>query len=370
MIDNRQLLDELITQGDVRIARGSVLSQSPPLLPPDFSFDRVEGMLLGLAIGDALGNTSEGQTPAERQEKHGEIRHYLPNWYADNRPLGVPSDDTQLAFWTLEHLLENDGLVPQALAERFCQQPIYGIGSTVRRFLHAFKKDKVWYKAGQESAGNGALMRIAPVIIPHLAAPSAAMWADAVLAGMITHNDYASNAFCVAFCGLLWHFLGRDQIPAPGELLDMFCEVGLQLEGDQEYQPCFGSFKSSDTACKSTAQWVMHAYHNGWSTLKACNELGWGSGAYLLETMPSVLYILMLHGDDPEEAIIRAVNDTRDNDTVAAIVGAAVGALHGKSALPQRWLDGLLGRTVANDDGRIIELIAAAREKWGTGTSS
>ena len=37
-----------------------------------------------------------------------------------------------------------------------------------------------------------------------------------------------------------------------------------------------------------------------------------------------------------EEAIVRAVNDTRDNDTIAAIVGAAVGALHGKSALPDR----------------------------------
>jgi len=39
------------------------------------------------------------------------------------------------------------------------------------------------------------------------------------------------------------------------------------------------------------------------------------------------------------------VNDTRDNDTVAAIVGAAVGALHGKSALPARWIRNLLGRT-------------------------
>ncbi len=48
---------------------------------------------------------------------------------------------------------------------------------------------------------------------------------------------------------------------------------------------------------------------------------------------------------DTLEAIIRAVNDTWDNDTTAAIVGAAVGALHGRSALPQRWIDGLLGRT-------------------------
>ncbi len=67
---------------------------------------------------------------------------------------------------------------------------------------------------------------------------------------------------------------------------------------------------------------------------------------------------------DPEEAIVRAVNDTRDNDTVAAIVGAAVGALHGAEALPKRWRDGLLGRTGADDDRRVFELMDRALERW------
>ncbi|MBW1753662.1 MAG: ADP-ribosylglycohydrolase family protein, partial [Deltaproteobacteria bacterium] len=41
--------------------------------------------------------------------------------------------------------------------------------------------------------------------------------------------------------------------------------------------------------------------------------------------IPSVIYILMKHGHQLDEAIIRAVNDTKDNDTVAAIVGATFG---------------------------------------------
>ena len=57
--------------------------------------------------------------------------------------------------------------------------------------------------------------------------------------------------------------------------------------------------------------------------------------------------------NDPEEAILRAVNDTHDNDTIAAIVGAAVGALHGAVRFPLRWRRHLLGRTGANDDGRV-----------------
>ena len=50
---------------------------------------------------------------------------------------------------------------------------------------------------------------------------------------------------------------------------------------------------------------------------------------------------------------LRRRDRPRDNDTVAAIVGAAVGALHGASALPTAWMDDLSGRTGA--DGRTPE---------------
>ena len=68
----------------------------------------------------------------------------------------------------------------------------------------------------------------------------------------------------------------------------------------------------------------------------------------------------MKHGQNMEEAIVSAVNDTNDNDTIAAIVGAAVGALHGKRAIPERWLKNLLGRTSYTDDGRVFELLRKA----------
>ena len=61
---------------------------------------------------------------------------------------------------------------------------------------------------------------------------------------------------------------------------------------------------------------------------------------------------------------VRAVNDTKDNDTVAAIVGAAVGALHGKSGLPERWVAGLTGRTAERDDGQIQRLVLESKRVW------
>jgi ADP-ribosylglycohydrolase len=73
----------------------------------------------------------------------------------------------------------------------------------------------------------------------------------------------------------------------------------------------------------------------------------------------------MKHGRDLEEAIVRAVNDTWDNDTTAAIIGAAVGALHGKRAIPERWLKNLLGRTSYTDDGRVFGLLKEAGGMWG-----
>jgi ADP-ribosyl-[dinitrogen reductase] hydrolase len=78
-----------------------------------------------------------------------------------------------------------------------------------------------------------------------------------------------------------------------------------------------------------------------------------------------VLFIFARHAHDPEEAIVRAVNDTWDNDTIAAIVGAAAGALHGRHALPAHWIEGLLGRTRADDDGHVFELIDTARARFG-----
>ena len=71
----------------------------------------------------------------------------------------------------------------------------------------------------------------------------------------------------------------------------------------------------------------------------------------------SVLLVLSRYAADPEAAILRAVNDTRDNDTVAAVVGAAVGALHGESALRPEWKRDLLGRTIEDDDAALFRLL-------------
>ena len=56
----RAMLTLMIAQGRLRLPRGALAALGVPLPLGRVPFDRVEGMLLGLAIGDSLGNTTEG----------------------------------------------------------------------------------------------------------------------------------------------------------------------------------------------------------------------------------------------------------------------------------------------------------------------
>lgn len=359
MRDNVALLRDLVARGVARLTWGSIFSHPVPPKPPEFDFAKVEGMLLGLAIGDALGFPTESRFPRERKALHGEVRDYL-----DGR--GYPSDDTQLTFWTLEQLLEDGELVPEHLARRFTQGRIFGLGDTVRGFLRCFKDEgRPWWACGQHSAGNGALMRIAPVLVPHLRRGGTALWADTALATMVTHNDPLAFSTSLAFVAMLWELLDRRTPPAPTWWLATYLSIGREVEGEAVYTPRGGHWLGyRGPAWRYVEQVLSWALEENLTVREACRA--WYSGAYLLETWPCVLYILMRHAGDPEEALVRAVNDTKDNDTIAALVGAAMGALYGRAAFPQRWVAELSGRTREDDDGRIFELVAQARATfWG-----
>ena len=77
MIDNLGLINDLLAKHRIRMRNSEVFNISPPHLPVSFTFEKVEGMLLGLAVGDALGYPTEGKKPGDRYSKYGEIRDYI-----------------------------------------------------------------------------------------------------------------------------------------------------------------------------------------------------------------------------------------------------------------------------------------------------
>lgn len=357
-MNNKIIFDELFKAGKINI-RNSDLFNTPVKTKENINFDRIEGMILGVAVGDGLGNTSESMLPADRRAIHGEITDYLTNRYSDKK--GVPSDDTQFTAWTLEQVLKDGCYNPENVAAAFNGKKIFGLGKTVKEFLINSKKGKKWYEAGPDSAGNGSLMRISPIILPHLKNDSGNLWIDTALCSMTTHNDSVAIASCLALVNLIWNVMDMEKAPEPMYWLDKFIETLKEFEIREDYNPrCIPNIGYRGTLWGYLDKVVRNAYNENLSVLDACNR--WFSGAYLFETVPCVIYILMKHGDNFEDAIIRAVNDTSDNDTTAAIVGSVLGALHGKSAIPQRWLDNLTGRTADSDDGKIFEILSATEE--------
>jgi len=111
----------------------------------DLGVARQPAVMLGLAVGDALGNTTEGLLPQQRMSHYGEIRNYLPNSHAQGAAIGLPSNDTQMAFWTLQQMLADGGFNPEHVARRFCRDRIFGIGSTVKDFIRNYHSGMVWH---------------------------------------------------------------------------------------------------------------------------------------------------------------------------------------------------------------------------------
>lgn len=363
MIDNISLFSKLLDDGSIRIHDSPLFHEPLTPLPSEFSFDRIEGMLLGVAIGDALGAPTEGLETHDRHLKYGPVRDYIPYIQSGGMPVGVPTDDTQLTFWTLEQLIQDNGLIPDNLARSFCKHRIIGLGSTVHEFIRNYKdRGKPWYACGSDSLGNGALMRISPLLLPYLIKPHVSLYADTALDGMMTHNSYASNATCVAFIHIFWQLLTMSSAPQPKWWHETYCRLARELEKETSYQPPAlpGSFRGS--LWKYVEMKVTDGLKRNLTTAEFNSELGYGFDLFV--TVPAVLYILARHANNSEEAITRAVNDTVDNDSAGAIVGAAVGALHGTGGLPGRWIKDLTGRTHGSNNGHVFKLIQLAKNRF------
>ena len=375
MSESSSILADLFSRRAIQLREDPFLRsvpEAPDLMGPSL-WNRVEGMMLGLAIGDALGGPSEGLLPAKRRTRFGvpaggDIRDYHSARGGEEGrrakdARGYPSDDTQMAFWTLDQINQDRTFEPAHVAARFCRHEIFGIGQTVASFRRNMKQGKHWSESGPSSAGNGALMRIAPMLIPHLRTPSPGLWSDTALSAMLTHNDTGSIAACVAYIDILWRLLSMSEAPPARWYLERYGEIASRLETGTGYAPRGGAYGGyRGPMWKFVVERVGHALDSEQQTVEACNS--WYSGAYLLETLPCVFLILCRYGHDPEEAIVRAVNDTKDNDTAAAIVGAAVGALYGRAGLPERWIENLTGRTGRKDDRKVFEILHRAHDLW------
>jgi ADP-ribosyl-[dinitrogen reductase] hydrolase len=282
--------------------------------------DRAEGVLLGLACGDALGRPVEFRSPAAIEHEHGTLTEMV-GYGTWGQPAGTITDDTEQALCIARSLAERSEFDPADVAARFVgwyETDPFDIGNMTRQSLRKLKQGTAWDEAGREvweasveggNAGNGSVMRCPPLAIAYTDDPSSLVRTSQE-SSVITHADPRCTYGCAVLNLTIARVLRGESDPlasaldvvredAPAELVSALEPVarGAELESLQ------------------TSGYVVH-------TLQTALHDG-------------------LEADDAETGIVTTVNRGGDTDTIGAVTGAVVGARFGASALPERWLSEL-----------------------------
>src|SRR5882724_9863884 len=290
------------------------------------SEQRLAGVLLGTAVGDALGLPMENLSPERiRRRWQGPLRMRLIFGY------GMVSDDTEHTLMVAQALLShpNEPIAFQcALAWKlrwwFASLP-GGVGlATAKACL------RLWIgfpanKAAVESAGSGPAMRSA--ILGAFFVDEPGTRREFVLASSrLTHRSWQSDtaALAVAEAATLASKMGGT--PEIGRILSTLRE--LSTEG--EWQTRLSKMEACLNAGDSVADFVRRI------------GLKNGVTGYSLHVVPVAIYAWLRHAGDFRAALVAAMECGGDTDTVGAIVGALLGVSLGTNEIPQEWRDGLI----------------------------
>jgi ADP-ribosyl-[dinitrogen reductase] hydrolase len=275
--------------------------------------ERAIGSLLGLAVGDALGTTLEFLRRDSRprltgMEGGGPFRLEPGQW----------TDDTSMAMALADSLITCDGLDELDLMTRFVSWTddgayssngrCFDIGGTVRAALTRFKMsgDPIAGSTDPQSAGNGSLMRLAPVAIRYWDNETSRRDA-AARQSRTTHGAPEAVDACVAFADML-----ADAIAGKPS-----SEVLRDRLGDPPY--------AGQIAAIMAGRWRGQPR----STIR--------SSGYVADSLEAAIWCVARTGAFAE-AVLHAANLGDDADTVAAIAGQLAGALYGYRAIPNSWL--------------------------------
>lgn len=285
--------------------------------------DRVAGVLVGLAVGDALGAPYEFQIPGpqEPQMVGGGIGPWEP---------GEWTDDTQQAI-CIAQAAAGRRLDPLAVGERllewFRADP-KDVGVHTRQVLSqarggaelaAIAADVHALRPGN-SAGNGSLMRTAPVALAHLG-DDAAIARQARAISSLTHADPLCGDACVLWCVAIDRAVREERLDG--------IDDGLTLLP--------GSTRNR------WAHWIAEARRD-----PPARFVPNGYVVTALQTaLAAIEHTARAATDGPEHhvrlALQAAIAAGHDTDTVGAITGALVGARWGARAFPTSWVEPLHG---------------------------
>lgn len=296
------------------------------------SLERYRGSLLGLAAGDTLGAPLEGLppgsfAPVEDMTVYG--AHGLPPDY-------YWTDDTSMALCLAESLVESNGFDPVDQLERYVRWfregylsstgECFGIGNTTRESLLRFEASGEPYPGSTDpnKAGNGSIMRLAPVPLFYASDPRKAVERSAQ-SSRTTHEAGNAVHACRYFGALI---RGAANGAGKEELLS------------ERYGPSPGYWEENPLVPE------IEEVARGSFKHKEPPEIK-GSG-YVVRSLEAALWAFY-KSDSFEEGCLMAVNLGDDADTTAAIYGQLAGAFYGEGSIPERWLAKLAYRRLIED---------------------
>ena len=264
--------------------------------------DRYWACLVAGAIGDALGRPAEGRWRADLHQRWPRgLRDYQP-WRAyRSGPVGTFTDDTQLTIVVARWLVEmghgdlEAGLLAEAI--ELWGETGRGIGHATHEALERMRSGRPWWESGVASAGNGAAMRAAPYALRFAGEPDRLRYSAAL--GSVPDRELPS--------------LAHRETGERRTLVERIEEVGEMLGRPED-------------------EVLEHIYN----------------GAFVLETTPMVLSLLLTYGNDPTEALVNAVMGGRDADSIAAMLETCSALCTGPRRSP-RWR----GENLEEHDGLV-----------------
>lgn len=284
--------------------------------------DRVAGTLVGMATGDALGAGYEFARPPF------DTIDMIGGGLGDFAP-GEWTDDTSMAVCIAEVLAEGD-LDLVAISARFlawARSNPPDIGISTRRVLAdasdagdvAAAAARYYAQHPRGAAGNGALMRTAPVALAYLGDDGALAEAARAVAAL-THADPLAGDSCVLWCVAIDRAIREHRLDGAEDGLEL-----LPPERREHWREALAAAVEQPLATFADNGFTVTALQAAYAAVQQTPIPATSSEGHL---------------GDALEAAIRIGNDT---DTVAAIAGSLLGANWGASAVDERWRSMLHG---------------------------
>lgn len=272
--------------------------------------DRAQGCLLGQLAGDALGSLVEFRKPKEIRRDYPEGVRLLADSGTWNTIAGQPTDDSEMALM-LARVLVSEGRYDTEEARKayvyWLDSDPFDCGMTVSSSLRG--------QINLDSQANGALMRISPLGIfgASYDRQQVGSWArqDAALTHPNPVCQQANALFAMAISEVI--STGTDA----QELVHRIETWATEMNAEHVLMEAI--------AGASTAPPSDYVHQQGWVLIAFRNAL-WQ----------------LLHAPNLEEGIVDTIMRGGDTDTNAAIAGALLGAVYGRDAIPDQWLQSLL----------------------------